>query len=84
MEGMSKVVSLADGREGGSMAGGRTLDFHSTYVADLPVEALPRRGGRLVGWLQRCCMEALLTCGFFEGHLFTLHPASPRSLITIW
>lgn len=45
------------------MADGRTLDFRSTSVADLLVEAIPHRGDRLVGWLQvfqrGCCTEAL-------------------------
>lgn len=63
MAGMSQVDSLASGREGGSMADGRTLDFRSTSVADLLVEAIPHRGDRLVGWLQvfqrGCCTEAL-------------------------
>jgi len=45
------------------VANGTTLDFQGTSVADLPVEAIPRRGGRLGCWLlgfqRRCCMEAL-------------------------
>lgn len=64
MAGMSQVVSLASGREGGSMADGRTLDFHSTSAADLLVEAIPHRGDRLVGWLVAGLPQRVLHGGF--------------------
>lgn len=54
-----------------------------------PGKGLPCGGGRLAGWPQgsqgvlHASLAAFFFIFFFEDHLFTPHPASPRSPVTV-
>lgn len=74
---------MAPGREGVSTAGGRTRDCQGRgSLAELAGWLAGRRAPRGAACLI-CCFIFILLLLFFEDHLFTPHPASPRSPVTV-
>lgn len=80
VEGTSQGVCVAPGREGVSVASGMSCDCQGRgSLAEVAGWLAGRRAPR------GCCMPHLLLFFFFffEDHLFTPHPASPRSPVTV-